>query len=262
MYDFHIHTTFSPDGQSSAEEYCRRAEIIGCDGICITDHLDIDYPDRRFENREGVMLSAVQQERLREKGYNVFRGIEAGYAASAQQETARLLGGMKLDYVINSVHVVDGQDPYYPEFFENKSREGAYRRYLETVYESLDACYDYSVVGHLGYIYRHAPYPLQVMQWREFPDLYDAILMRVIYLGKGLEVNTSSLRTSGDTMACMSVLRRYKELGGEIITLGSDAHAVRRLCEGFEQTRQLLLSSGMKYLAIYRDMKPEMSYIK
>ena len=91
----------------------------------------------------------------------------------------------------------------------------------------------------------------------------DAILKLLIEKGKGIEINTGGYKAGlSEPNPCHDVLRRYKELGGEIITLGSDAHAVRRLCEGFEQTRQLLLSSGMKYLAIYRDMKPEMSYIK
>ena len=262
MTDYHVHTAFSPDVQNTVEEYCRRAILLGCDKVCITEHLDLGYSDPAFENKQGVLDSAAEQARLLSMGMPLLRGVEAGYNPDTAAETAMLLSGMELDYVINSVHEVDGVDPYYPEFFEKRSRDEAYRAYLEKVYESLDAPYDYSVAGHLGYVFRHAPYPMPVMEWNEFPDLYDAILMRLIYLGKGLEVNTSSLRTAGDTMPCMSVLRRYSELGGEIITLGSDAHAVRRLCDGFEQTEQRLLSCGLRYIASFRNMKPELLYIK
>lgn len=263
MIDYHVHTSFSPDGQSTLEEYCKRAELIGCEGFCVTDHLDLGYSDPKFENVQGVQASArAQQEARKTSKIQILRGVEAGYKAETANETAMVLSGLEFDYIINSVHEVGGKDPYFPEFFEDKTRTEAYGAYLEAVYESLDAPYEYSVVGHLGYVYRHAPYPLAVMEWSEFPDLYDGILMRLIYLGKGLEINTSSMRTSGSLMPCISVLRRYVELGGEIITLGSDSHAVRRLCEGFSHTRELLLASGVRYLADFKELKPTLSYIK
>ena len=262
MTDYHVHTTVSPDGKSTYAEYIKRAELIGCKGICFTDHLDLGYAQKQFENPD-VLDKRPDFEQLRQNtDITVLRGIEAGYIQHSAEATAELLKSERFDYVINSVHQVDGIDPYFPEYFEHKTRAEAYEKYLQAVYDSLDAPYDYSVVGHLGYVFRNAPYPEPMMEWKEFPDLYDAILMRIIYLGKGLEVNTSALKSSQSPMPCMSVLRRYAELGGEIITLGSDAHEVRRLCDRFETVRQMLLSSGLKYLADFKDMQCTLDYIK
>ncbi len=262
MIDYHVHTSVSPDGQSTHEQYIARAELIGCDGICFTDHLDLGYSKKQFENAD-VFDKMPDFEKLKAStDIKVLRGIEAGFNPLTVEATKELLRGQKLDYVINSVHEVDGIDPYFDEYYQGKTREQAYGRYLEAVFESLDAPYDYSVVGHLGYVFRNSPYPLPIMEWNEFSDLYDAILMRIIYLGKGLEVNTSAFTRLQSPMPCMSVIRRYIELGGEIITLGSDAHAVRRLCDGFAEAKQLLLSSGARYIATFEDMKPRLDYIK
>lgn len=262
MVDYHVHTSVSPDGQSTHEQYIARAELIGCKEICFTDHLDLGYSKDQFENAD-IFEKMPDFDLLRQgTAVKVLRGVEVGYNSLTIEPTKELLKGQRMDYIINSVHEVDGCDPYFDEYYDNKNREQAYGRYLETVFESLDAPYDYSVVGHLGYVFRNSPYPLPIMEWSEFPDLYDAILMRVIYLGKGLEINTSAMAKHQTPMPCMSVLRRYIELGGEIIALGSDAHAVRRLCDGFDKTKQMLLSSGARYIATFEDMKPRLDYIK
>lgn len=262
MTDYHVHTTVSPDAKSTYEQYISRASLLGCDGICFTDHLDLGYSQKQFENADVISKMADFNKLKQEADVKVLKGIEVGFNKQTADKTAELLKAESFDYVINSVHEVNGADPYFEQYFREKDRKQAYGEYLEAVLASLDAPYDYSVVGHIGYVFRSAPYTEPVMQWREFPDLYDAILMKIIYLGKGIEVNTSSFRYCDSTMPCMSVLRRYAELGGEIITMGSDAHEVRRLCDGFEKTRQLLLSSGLKYLAEFKDMKPELNYIK
>lgn len=262
MIDHHLHTTLSPDGESTSEQYIARAELLGGKGVCFTDHLDLGYSKKQFENAD-IFEKMPDFDKLREgTGIKVLRGIEAGYNPATAEDTARLLANRSFDYIINSVHEVDGIDPYFDEYYQGKTREQAYGRYLEAVFESLDAPYDYSVVGHLGYVFRNSPYPLPVMEWSEFPDLYDAILMRIIYLGKGLEINTSALARHRSAMPCMSVIRRYIELGGEIITLGSDAHQVRRLYDRFDEAKQMLLSSGARYIATFEDMKPVLDYIK
>ncbi len=263
MTDYHVHTTFSPDAESTVEQYLSRAELIGCSEICFTDHLDVGYYQPQFENKDGAVAAVKYINRIKYDGnVKVLCGIEAGFIPETAHQTADIIKDMPLDYVINSVHQVGGIDPYFPEYFEHKTRKQAYEEYLKAVLASLDAPYDYSVVGHIGYVFRSAPYESPIAQWSEFPDLYDAILIKIIYLGKGIEVNTSSFRYCDSTMPCMSVLRRYAELGGEIITLGSDAHAVRRLCDKFDKAKELLLSSGMRYLAKYQNMKPELYYIK
>lgn len=258
MRDYHFHTTQSPDGKSSLTEYCRQAQILGCTEICVTDHMDIGYSKPQFEGEKDVTIHYRQVLAAQKAfpGLKIKLGIEVGYKAQSQHETAMLLAGAPFDFIINSVHEINNSDPYFPEFFEGKSRDEAYSSYLETVFESLDACYDFSVIGHIGYIARYAPFPAPQIQHYDYPDLFDAILMRIIYLGKGIEVNTSSLRQLHTPVPTQSILKRYKELGGEYITIGSDAHHAAALCTGYNEALALLKSLGYKYITEYNQLKP------
>jgi len=260
MIDCHLHTNFSPDGSSTLEEYCLRAAEIGCSRFAVCDHLDIGYPDIQFETdiHPAEYTEAIHNARKSYPQLQISLGIEAGYMTETAQRTAMFLTLLPLDFVINSVHVVGGTDPYYSEYFDQKTREQAYLPYLEAVYESLDAPYDFSVLGHITYVSRTAPYLAPGIEWRDAPDLLDAILMRIIYLGKGLEVNSSSLHRIGSAMPSASIVKRYRELGGELITFGSDAHNANRLCADYTVICELLKQCGFQYIAFYKNMKPEM----
>jgi len=260
MTDFHIHTSFSPDGTSTIEEYCLQAQSIGCTHFAVCDHLDIGYPDRRFESiiSPSFYISTIEKARKLFPELNISLGMEAGYIPSSALQTAMHLSMLPLDFVINSVHVVDGQDPYFPEYFENKTRENAYNRYLECVYESLDAPYDFSVLGHITYVSRTAPYLPAAIEWRDAKEILDAILLRTVYLGKGLEINTSSIKSTGSTMPTESILRRFNELGGEIVTIASDAHNISRLCSNYSYASTLLQQCGFEYTAVFQNMQPIM----
>ena len=260
--DYHLHTTFSPDGKSSLADYCVAARQIGCTEFCITDHMDLGYHERIYEgivSREAVhAVAAAWQKACRANpDLTILLGMEVGYKPGTDLESALLLSALPADYIINSVHDVGDEDPYFDSYFSQKTRREAYEAYLRAVYDSLDAAYDYSVIGHYGYVFRNAPYPAPVICHAEFPDLIDATLMRLIYLGKGLEVNTNTLKMLNSPMPGADVLRRYRQLGGEILTLGSDAHDTAHLCSGFSEACALLRSLGFSYLTRFREMKPE-----
>lgn len=264
MTDQHLHTIFSPDGSSPMEEYCKHAEKTGCSALTFCDHLDIGYPDPKFESSidPAAYIESFSQCRSAHPSLQLGLGIEAGYVPDASLRTAMFLTMLPLDFVINSVHVVQGLDPYFPEYFSEKTREQAYQAYLEAVFDSLDAPYDFSVLGHITYVSRSAPYLSPAIQWREFPDLLDAILMRTIYLGKGLELNTSSLKRIDTPMPSAGILRRYRELGGEIVTIGSDAHNSNRLCADFDRATDILADCGFRYYALFQNMQPVMLSLK
>ncbi|HOV69533.1 MAG TPA: histidinol-phosphatase HisJ family protein, partial [Clostridia bacterium] len=185
MLDFHIHSAFSLDADSSMDEYCEAAVALGIGEIAFTDHLDINYPHPEFETVLDLNLYKAAIERVRKKYPNIEirLGIEAGYKEDAVEATAKVIEILKPDFVINSVHVVNGCDPFFIEYFNNKTRKQAYDDYMKVLQDSLDVPYPYSVIGHIGYVAKRSPYPYPAIQLVDYKPILDNLLYRIIYTG-------------------------------------------------------------------------------
>lgn len=260
MVDLHLHSDFSFDGKSSLEDMSRAAEALGLGHIAFCEHADIDYPLKGYEFKFNIpaYVQAVERSRLKHPQLEIALGIEAGFMPGAERKMLRFLAALPVDYVINSVHAVGDKDPYFEDYFIGKTREQAYSDYLEAVLASLDVPYEWSSLGHLGYVYRKAPYPAPAIGYLDYPDILDLILGRLIVTGHALEVNTSSVITCGQSMPSESIIKRYRQLGGELITLGSDAHSPARVGQSIKTAEEFLRSLGYKHTAVYKNMKPMM----
>jgi histidinol-phosphatase (PHP family) len=163
------------------------------------------------------------------------------------------------DFIIGSSHLVHGMDPYYPAYYEGKTETEAIREYFESILENVTLIDDYCVYGHLDYIVRYCPSGEKAFDFNQHKDLFEAIFKIIIEKGKGIEINTGSLyKNMSYAHPHMDILKLYKEMGGEIITVGSDAHKPEYLCYGFEdRARDMLQSLGYKYFCTYKDKKPE-----
>lgn len=152
---------------------------------------------------------------------NLCFGIEASYDSSkaAKEAYQRTIAKYPFDVVINSVHCVDGYDVYFKMAFLFKTKKRVYRRYLETILESLDAPYQYDIVAHIGYIAHGAPYRDKLLRYKDFPNEIDAILKGIISRDKALEINFHH-----EMAPQRDIIERYYELGGRKISYGSDAH--------------------------------------
>ena len=256
--DYHVHTRLSYDGGGDLTEYCAKAEELGLSELCVTDHLDIGCAQMEFTpHDQRVYLEQYQNACRQFPKLELRLGMEIGFRPDTHVESAMFISALPLDFVINSIHEINDVDPYYGGYFDGKTREEAYFEYLEQVLDSLEAAYPFNVIGHIGYPERYAPYLCPCLEYREFPDLIDAILLRTIYDGKGIEINTSSLKQLGKTMPARSIIARYRELGGEYITVGSDAHSPAKLGVNFADAHELLKELGFKYITSYREFKPE-----
>jgi len=258
MIDYHVHSLFSADCDVEMEAMCREAVSAGIRELCFTEHLDIDYPmgDLPFTFDVEAHQHRLEEMKQRFPQLSIKKGIEIGYQPHVLSENLDVLRRHRFDFVLSSVHVVDGLDPYYPSYFEGKSKEVAYRSYLEKVYESVTNFRSYSVIGHLGYVSRDAPYEDAELRYEDFPDEIDAILRALISSHRGLEVNTSGYRKKSFPLPGLSILKRYRELGGEIVTLGSDAHFPEYLAFRFSDAQQLLEEAGFQYLTVFENMEP------
>lgn len=249
--DTHTHTLFSPDGFQSVKALTERAAQLGIDYLAITDHLDIGSCTPKFDvipDLDGLQREINIARRLHPEMKIAF-GIEAGFCQRGLKDIIETLKNYSFDYVINSVHEVGGTDCFYPEHFEGKSKEKVYREYLDAIFKSLTA-FDYHAVGHLGCIIRNAPYSERRLLYSDHADIIDAILRYLIAHDKILELNSSTY--GYDAVCCqdITVLQRYRELGGKLLSFGSDAHDITRIGDKYARVVELARSLGYDEWAI------------
>lgn len=262
LFDTHNHSQFSFDGKStSVEKSAAAARAMGLGGIVFTDHYDIYIPDVEGEvvaKPQDFDIIAQQTEiervqRTHTDDFKVLKGIEVGMNIHSRQDIGRMLKEHNFDQVIASIHYLEDCDPYYGGYFQGKDWKTAYGIYLETIYNEMVSLEDFDIVGHFDYVVRYAPYEQDSITYKDFSDVLDSIFKYLIENGKGLEINTKScVGTRGrKTVLDRNLLLRYKEMGGEIISLGSDSHRVEQVGESFEAYTHMLRSAGLRWTAHY-----------
>lgn len=261
--DTHTHTCFSSDSQTPLRAHLDAAVSLGMPAICITDHQDFDFPaekygmDFLFNTRDYFEeLAALKEEYS--GSIELLIGVELGLQSEMSTDVMAYAASWPFDFIIGSVHLVDRCDPYYREFFEDKTEDEAYRRYFEEELFCLSHYDCYDCAGHIDYIVRYGPNGNKFYSYEKFADVIDEILKTVIDKGKGIECNMAGFKAGlGHPNPTEAVIKRYRELGGEIITLGSDAHKTCHLAYAFDRAKDLLAGCGFEYYTVFRGRKPE-----
>ena len=169
-----------------------------------------------------------------------------------------MTNGYPFDFVIGSSHVVHGKDPYYFSFFDGKTEQEAYTEYFVSILENLDAFTDFDVYGHIDYVVRYGPNRNADYTYAKYADVLDEILKKLISLGRGIEINTGGFKYGlGHPNPSEEILSHYHELGGEILTIGADAHQPEHVAYDFKKVRDLLKACGFSYYTVFRNRKPE-----
>ena len=257
--DYHLHSTFSGDGKSSIEEICLSAQEKGFTHIAITDHHDIGNPNFEIKN-----LVSYSQELDRCKALfpalNIARGMEMDYRPHTWEETKRIPHQYALDFALLSLHFIDGVDPYLPEYFEHQSRRDGYCLYLQRLADMIRATEGPWVLGHITYVSKFARFEEPAMLFADYPDELDEVLRLAVAKGYGLEVNASGIKNRAGLLPGIDILRRYRELGGEIVTVGSDAHSAHDIGRWIGEAMTAVSDAGFRYVAAFQHLKP--NYIK
>ena len=266
LWDTHMHTGLSGDCNAEPENMADQAVKLGLSGICITDHLDYDYPDDPemflLPMETYVPMVRTLQEKYVQKLPILF-GIELGLQPHLSEKHRKLLETYPFDFVIGSSHVVHGIDPYYPVYFEGRSERSAYLEYFESILENIHAFDGFDVYGHIDYVVRYGPNKNEDYSYEKYRDVIDEILSTLIEKGKGIELNTAGFKYGlGHPNPTEDILQRYRELGGEIITVGADAHAPEQIAYDFKKVPGILKACGFEYYTVFRDRKPEFIKIK
>ena len=258
--DSHIHTKFSGDCTTPARAQIERCLALGMEELCITDHHDYDagQPEESFLLDFDTYLPFLRQLRREyENKIQVHIGVELGLQLHIQDYLEALADSLDLDYIIGSSHFIDRMDPYFPEFFEGRSEQEAYRRFFEVTLKRIEAIDCFDALGHLDYIVRYGTYKTKEYSYEAFAPCLDAVLKRLIEMGKGIELNSAGLKYGlGFCHPHPDVLRRYRELGGEIITPGSDAHDAENIGTHFNRAADVLRECGFRYYCVYEKRKP------
>lgn len=230
MFDFHIHSRVSFDGHDTGEALALAAKNAGLKEICFTDHLDYDPLEQMGILAFDTEAYNAEYDHLDIPGLKIRRGMEFGMTADNAAQFKADLQRRPFDFVLGSIHFVDDLDVYFPEFWAGKTVFQAERRYLEATLECVQIHSDFDVLAHLTYIGKTSAHPApRAVPYSEHRELIDEILRCLVAKGKGLEMNTSGVDRCGDYLPSADIFRRFRELGGEIVTVGSDAHRCDRV---------------------------------
>ena len=237
-FDSHVHTEFSADSEMKAADALREAAKQGL-GLVFTEHLDYDYPSAGTE--EFIFDPEAywaKYEPLRAEG-KLSLGVEMGMMASAREKNAAFLRRVPFDFVLASIHFLDVKDLYYPETFEGREKCEMYHEYFTVMRDEIYAHPFINALAHIDYIARNAPFDNPEISYGAFSEDIDAVLRALVETDTAIEINTRRLPVPRGIKELAPVYRRYRQLGGRYVTIGSDAHVPQGIGRCYDRAREL-----------------------
>lgn len=266
LCDYHVHSYYSDDCEYLMEDIVKDAIKKGIQELCFCDHVDygvkmdaeceervegcvynVDYP-RYFQEIDALKEKYKDQITLK-------RGMEFGVQTHTIKQFKMLYNFWFYDFIILSCHQINDLEFWNQDFQRGKSQAEYNKAYYQNILSVVREFKDYSVLGHLDLIRRYdenGHYPFEFVK-----DIVEEILKQIILDGKGIEINTSSFYYGLDDLTpARDILSLYLKLGGEIITIGSDAHNSEQLGAYIEGVKEILKQIGFKKFCTYDKMKP------
>lgn len=259
MYDFHLHSEFSVDGKYSMTDMAEKAVEKDMKCICFTDHIDLETTKDRIDIGfipSDYFKKAKQVKYNYKNKVEVLTGVEIGIKPELKKRYDELIRNNPFDFVILSVHSIDAIDIHHDNFTGNKSPIEALNIYYDYMYQCIENYDNYDVLGHIDYIDRYFENPNLLPKFNEYSSKVEKVLKSIISSKKGIEINTAGLRYGLEYFHPKAdILKLYKELGGEIITFGSDAHNPEHLNYEYESAKKTLKYIGFKNIFIFKERK-------
>lgn len=272
LCDYHVHTIYSDDSIYEMEDVIKDGIRKGINELCFTDHVDYgikrDVDDPRGPvYLNGQPISNVDYPKyyeeyltLKEKYKDQITlklGLEFGIQVHTIPDYEALFKNYPFDFIILSIHQVDDLEFWTGDFQKGRTEKEYYERYYQELYDVVKNYKNYSVLGHMDLIKRYDDHD-GYDSFNNHKEIIIDILKTVINDGKGIEINTSSVRYEiGDLTPSRDILKLYLELGGTIITIGSDSHKEEHLGAYIEETKKELKELGFKQYCTYNKMIPE-----
>ena len=262
MFDYHMHSIVSFDGHNTGLELAQAARDRGLKEICFTDHVDF-VPQAAVQTMVfDVKRYSQEYDSLEVPGLKIRQGMEFGLTDGNQSLLLQRLSQRHYDFVLGSVHFVDGVDVYFKEYWQDKIPAQAQSRFLEQTLAMVSAHQDFDVLAHMTFLMKSPFNPVRApLSFEAHREIMEEILKVLVRKGKGLEMNTSGVDRSVGFLPTVDVFRRFKELGGEIVTVGSDAHRTDRVGQYCTQAAEML-SEIFGCVCTFQDREPIFHKIK
>lgn len=264
--DYHIHSRFSGDCNEDLDEIIKKSISLGLKEIAITDHLEKDMID--LSENWNIDLNKYSEEilRLKEKyknEINIKLGLEVGVQPQTIDFFEEELKKYPLDFVIGSSHGINRYDLSVGILQEGKTRDEMQDLYFRTVLENVKKYNKFNVYGHLDFVTRYGGPKYRGMNIENHIEVIEEILKGLISKGKGIEINTSGYRYGENRVyPAFDIIKKYFDLGGEIITIGSDSHRKGDITKDFKVAYDILERLDVKYISSFEKMEPKFIKIK
>lgn len=259
LLDMHVHTDNSYDGNHSTMFLCEQAEELGLRAVAFTDHLEMDfYREKHFNRTATQSFFEVSKARSAFLGkLIVCVGVELGQPIYNLKESEALLRRLPYDFVIGSVHNLRDMEDFW---LLDYSKHDIYQL-LDSYFYELTLLAQWAKFDTLA----HLTYPLRyivgdqgyTVDMSRYQKQIDEILKLLAENGRALEINTSGLRQKlRDTSPNEAIVRRFRELGGRLVTIGSDAHFAKDLGAGLKEGMAIAERSGFSCITLYQNREP------
>jgi histidinol-phosphatase (PHP family) len=266
LYDQHLHSWYSTDSNADPELNARRALEAGLAGLSITDHYDthpVEWPLCKYDYDKIAAAVAGLRGRFGDRLF-IGHGIEVCYQPEQMGHVLAFLESRRFDVVLLSVHWFGGRALHFREHWDGLDVAAGTRAYLEAVLDAARLALDlkrqgrkpFDILGHLDLVKRYTQRFFKSFEVRSQRELIDEILRACLAADLVPEVNLSSLRQGlPEPMPADWVVRRYAELGGEAMSLGSDSHAPETVGAGLTEGAAMLKREGIRRLAVFKDRR-------
>lgn len=260
LYDYHMHSLNSSDGKNSVMDMCVKALRIGLKEIAVTDHFEPtrgneDYP---YYKPASYFFDMLKAKAIFGAQLDIKCAVELGQPHLYPEYSLKLVETYPYDYVLASAHKMKG-DLDFGEVVYTEDNRGLYCiRYLEELKLLAEwNCFD--CIGHLDLVKRYASKYNVKASLMDYKERLEEILKILISNGKGIEINTSGLRQHAkECLPGPDIVKFYRELGGEIITVGSDAHCTEDVGKGIRDGMEIAKAAGFEYMTVYSGRQPGM----
>ena len=254
LVDYHMHTEYSPDSTASMADMCEAAVAAGLSSIAVTDHVEIPafLADGYDRTLAASFTQAGEMQRRFSGRLPIARGMELGEPLHDRATAESVLEAYAFDFVLASVHNLKDDEDFYFYDFSTADVNAVMDRYFEELLDTTRWGRFHSL-AHLTYPFRYVPADKRPADYRRWQDQIDEIFRALAHQGLALEINTSGLRQPiRQTLPTLPLVRRFRELGGERITLGSDAHRSEDVGSHIAEGVAIAGQAGFRHIAVYR----------
>ena len=260
LFDSHVHSNNSHDGEHSVTFLCENAQQKNLMGLCITDHYELEQNESQADLcLQNSFLETGKTRQAFDQRLLVMNGIEMGQATRNFRKASSILNSYRFDFVLGSLHCIRETEDFAYVDFSGLDTDLLLQKYFE---EMLELCRwgEFDSLAHMTYPLRYivGNYGIPV-DMKRYDEVIDLILRTLADNHLGLEINTAGLRREiGQTSPTLEYVKRFRELGGEILTFGSDAHCAGDLGKGIETAMDMAKEAGFSYFAVFKKRTPRM----